>query len=274
MARQRDEAPSKKRHQPTLRVVGITGELLVPRRYAQSTSGRSTSQRTRPKLSRSKAMTSDSPNKPPAESFFLMYPRLVPQRLAKDSCPAKSSEFKYERSSAMSGDVSISECLPLGKLMSIPGEHLPRGNSDQNVSMDVYEIRRRKLVELIAEVGGQVELARLLDQVRPEKSKISPSYISRMKSTGEGRKRISTDMAYDLEKATNKPHGWMSDISVPTSSPITAKTQGNRDWPLSVPLSVFESLSPRAQREIDEAFTKLVMGAQAQELLTKTRKQV
>ncbi|MGE4340775.1 MAG: hypothetical protein AB7E55_33215, partial [Pigmentiphaga sp.] len=44
------------------------------------------------------------------------------------------------------------------------------------------------------------------------------------------------------------------------------------EWPLSVPLEDFESLSPKARRELDEAFTKMVIGARTQELLNKQKK--
>src|SRR5690606_24985410 len=109
-----------KTDQPHLRIVGeAPGELLVPRRYAQSTSGRSSSQRTAPPLSRSKAMTSDSPKRPPVESFFLMYPSVVPHRAAKESCSAGFNDDRNARSDERRSLLAMGPySLPMGNLVS------------------------------------------------------------------------------------------------------------------------------------------------------------
>lgn len=68
--------------------------FFVPRRKAQSTSGRSDSARTTPLDSRSKLMQSDSPIFCFAETALRMYPTDVPQREAKSCCAATSSELR------------------------------------------------------------------------------------------------------------------------------------------------------------------------------------
>ena len=65
--------------------------------------------------------------------------------------------------------------------------------------MDVNEIRRKNLVALIKEHGGQKSLAEL---VRPT----APGYISQLVN---GTRNVGGTTARRFEKQLGKPHGWM-----------------------------------------------------------------
>lgn len=236
------------------------GVEVEPRRYAQSTSGRICSQRTTPPLSRSMLITTDSRIRSSVDNALRRYPSDVPHLSAKDSWSGFDNEFRYDRRS------SIRKELPFSNSMSIPSGHLPCGNRQYTHEVDLQAVRRQRLMELIEEVGGQKKLAALLDSVREKP--LSATYISNMKRTGKGKKTITGDMARDLEIACNKPSGWMSSLELPASQ----VREPTIDWPLSVPLSDFESLSPQVRRGIDEAFTRMVAGAKAQELTARQKK--
>lgn len=165
----------------------------------------------------------------------------------------------------------MSQCLPWGNFLSIPGVHLPGGIGGYDGCMDLQAIRKRRLFELIAEAGSQIEVAKRLDRVRPGSPKMEPNYISRLKSSKKGSKAISGDMARDLEIAFNKPAGWMSTMdSIDDDGPGSSATEVT--WPLSVPIETFLALNKRMRDEIDDAFTKMVLGAQAQELISHQNK--
>lgn len=68
--------------------------------------------------------------------------------------------------------------------------------------MDVSEIRRRNLLQLIAEIGRgglrtQADVARELD--------MAPSYLAQLKSG----KKMGDTVARKLEITAGKPHGWL-----------------------------------------------------------------
>ena len=65
--------------------------------------------------------------------------------------------------------------------------------------MDVHEIRRKNLIALIGEYGGQKSLS---ERVRPT----APGYISQMVN---GARNVGSVTARRFEKHLGKPHGWM-----------------------------------------------------------------
>jgi hypothetical protein len=136
-----------------LRVVGPRGDLLLPRRYAQSTSGRMDSTGTSPSLSRSNAIAVDSAIRCLAEIALRRYPTVVPQRVAYDSCSTGESELRYvRRRSAFTGSSDMRETLPYGKACAIPFSHSlsPVGFYDASMAKsDQAETRRRRLQLLI-----------------------------------------------------------------------------------------------------------------------------
>lgn len=201
--------------QARLRLVWSDGEAVVPRTYAQSTSGRICSQRTSPPLSRSNAIASDSPNLPLVESFLRMYPSEVRQRFAKDCCSVRVRALRYSRSASM-GNYS----LPAGTVQSSDPGNWSLGPSAyvadmRNKKADLerlYAVRRQRLSQLVSEYGSQAELARAL-----AKSNLAvlanESYLSRLlsgKPRSEGGKNIGGDTAAEIERLTKKPTGWLS----------------------------------------------------------------
>jgi hypothetical protein len=86
----------------------------------------------------------------------------------------------------------------------------------------LYEIRRRRLAQLVEEYGSQAELARVL-----AKSNLAvlgnESYLSRMlsgKPREEGGKNIGGDTAAEIERLTKKPPGWLSRESDDDLTPL------------------------------------------------------
>lgn len=233
--------------QPHLRVVARTGDLLEPRIYAQSTSGSIDSQRTTPSLSRSNEMTSRSPNCPPAESFLRMYPKEVLHRLAKARRSAGVMDLRYERST------SISPILPEGHNLSIPSEHLPCGNSRYADEMDVQDIRKKRLRQLVQEYGTQTALA--------EKIGCEQNYISRALRNGKGAKGIGEDFAARAERATGKPEGWMSRLEKPTA-----------DWPFEFDRRHWDNLPADKRQDLERAFMHMVLGAEVDASLKGRRR--
>lgn len=236
-----------------------TGSVVVafgPRRprerkYFQSTSGRSASQGTRPSLSRSSAMTSDSESLGLTEIAFRRYPRDVPQRLAKAVCSGLDSEFRNRRRT------SISRLLPSGTIMSIPKgmmwfmSCLPRRKQHYNVDVTapnntlerLYETRRKRAKQLKSEFVSLVEFAARIDQ--------SPSYTSRMLQTGKNRKNIGEEMARRIEHLCGKPSGW---LDIDEDARTTGRSNSKEHWPFNFPRQEWEELSQVERRAAEQQF--------------------
>lgn len=189
----------------------------------------------KPRDSRSKAMAKPSPRRWPQDKAFRRYPKEVPQRLAKAACSGGGKVLRYARMDSMN------TILPFGNRESIPGGHLPRGNSDYAGGMEAKEIRRIRLRQLIKEYGTQTELAKKLD--------IEQNYISRAL---HGKKGIGEDFAAALERATGKPAGWMSRLEKPGA-----------DWPFEFDRSTWDHLPPDKRHQLEEAFRQMISGAAA-----------
>jgi hypothetical protein len=235
----------------------VDGELWVPRRYAQSTSGRQTSHRTTPLLSRSKLITSDSPKRPPVDSFFRMYPIVVPQRVANESCSAGDSELRKVRR-AKCGSVSVmgKNHLPAGNVVSSqtgnlpapPREYACRMPSKQHEKDRVSAIRRRKLRELVDECGSQAALAQKLSSSHLRVLG-DTSYLSRAlsgKSRANGGKNITGDTAAEIERIMGKSPGWMS--------------RDDDEPPLSVEQSTWDQLDPSERDALQRTMHAMITG--------------
>jgi hypothetical protein len=206
--------------QARLRLASLGGHVIdggkeEPRKYAQSTSGRRSSQRTTPRLSRSKAIASDSPKRPLVDSFLRMYPIEVPERLAKRCCSEGGRELTYSRSDSM-GNYS----LPPGTVPSSLTGNWPSSTAAYVADMrnrkaeleKLYAVRRRRLSQLVDEYGSQAELARTLSRSNLAVL-ANESYLSRLlsgKPRTEGGKNIGGDTAAEIERLTKKPTGWLS----------------------------------------------------------------
>lgn len=234
----------KRKIQPRA-VIDIGLERDRRRKYAQSTEGNVSSQGTTPADSCSNRITSETPNFCFFESPLRMYPIDVPQRLAKSDCSSTDSVRKYSRSFSIAGS------LPMGNETSIPKGHLPGGNGQYHCPMvtegleRVFEIRRKRLRELVKELRSQAALAALLEK--------EASYISRAlagKVGMKGGKDIGEEMAYEIEARCGKPPGWMSSDSTDTSK-----------WPFGFSLQVWRSLSDQDREELNRSFIRQVNGA-------------
>lgn len=230
--------------------------LDAPRRYAQSTSGRVSSTGTEPPLSRSSEMASPSRMRSLVDKTFRRYPREVSQRLAKESCSGVSRELRYLRSD------SIPPILPRGKLSSIPYGYLPDGTGPYNGRVTKDELRTANFLRILREKYGN----------SPKAFEIETGYSANMVSQIKtGKKIVGEDRAATLEQLMKLETGTLERALA--ENVFTSRANAARvSWPLSVPLADFEALSPRLQRELDEAFTRMVLGAQAQDLLLKQSK--
>lgn len=133
------------------------------------------------------------------------------------------------------------DILPIGHTRSIPPGHLPAGYAPYADDMDVQEIRRKRLRQLVDEYGTQTALA--------NKVGIEQNYISRALA---GAKRIGEDFAAKLETATDKPTGWMSRLE---------KT--GTDWPFEWDRSHWDNLPAEERAELEKSFMRMVLGAEA-----------
>lgn len=117
--------------------------------------------------------------------------------------------------------------------------------------MDVYEIRRKRLNELVKEFGTQTALA--------EKVGVEQNYISRCLS---GAKNIGEDFAAKLEAATGKSAGWMSRLE--KTGPI--------DWPFEFDRRHWDNLPPEEKMQLERSFRQMVLGAEADMAIKRGKK--
>lgn len=255
-----------------LRLAFVDGVAVVPRRYAQSTSGRSGSQRTTPPLSRSKSITSASRIRSRLEMALRRYPSDVLQRKAYDSCSVTGNEFRYVRSGSTSIAGSIGrESLPSGKPLSIPLGRLPNGTTDYDGHMDarktanelksrIRELRYKKLQDLLRDRynDSPVDFCRETGYDKPD---VISQLTGRHRSFGEDLARELELWAglerYELEREDDS-RSW--------------KAAKSGDWPFSISQEEFMALSGKSRADINSAIYKMVMGAQSEEMVEKQRK--
>lgn len=167
------------------------------RMYAQSASGRRSSQRTAPPDSRSSRMQSSARNDWCLLAALRRYPSVVPHAATYSIRASRDNEFRYL------SNLSMSVIYPQVKLKSIPTGHLPASKLLFECRMDKYEIRRQNLQALLhSHCGGRAAtLADLLGR--------SPSYVSRMlyPEGKEGKKRIGEDLRDVIEDAFSLKRG-------------------------------------------------------------------
>lgn len=242
---------TKMKNHARLRLVSATGELVEPRRYAQSTSGRRSSHRMSPALSRSSEMTSDSPIKGLVDNAFRRYPIVVLHRDANADCSGTGSELRYARSDSMGN-----QYLPMGTLLSSNAGNLPLAadgypwvmRTKAQEKERVHAIRRRKLQMLVDECGSQAELSQRLSG-SSYRGLGDASYISRLlsgKPRAQGGKNLSGDIATEIENLMGKPLGWLS------------RDEG--DPPLSVDADVWGQLEPGEQEAIQTTVHAMITG--------------
>lgn len=158
-----------------------------------------------------------------------------------------------------------SEVLPNGKMKSIP--HGKRrgdvGDYDADMPIDLDEVRTRNFLRILfRDYGGSPSRFE-------QETGYSANMVSQIKT---GKKKVRDRLARALERDHLRvPVGTLDKTS--DVEPLKNRAQAETaDWPFTVSLSEFASLSPKLQREIDETLTRLVLGAQAEQLLHKQRK--
>lgn len=250
-------------NQARFRLVGANGDLIdVPRRYPQSTSGRVSSTGTSPPLSRSSEIDVDSAIRCFVDMALRRYPTEVSQRAAKSSWADLSRELRYVRSASMPGSLLNS------KIVSIPFGNLPSGNRGYDFRMDrkrLKELRFKNFDELMLRYENSPK------RFCAETGYGSPTVISQLKNR---QRAFGADMARELERVAGlEKYALESESGLDGKNKAIRAYQEPANWPFSVSLSEFMALGGKTRGEIDETLTKLVIGAQAQHLLAKQRKQ-
>lgn len=259
---------AKKPGQPwTPLLVDPRGRYRLPRKYVQSTPGKTSSRVTLPPEKCSNFKASDSEMRlpsarPDGDRILRMYCTSTPQLRANSRLPSADNPEKYDLSSSMPG------LLPAGNQKAspvlIPKGNLPFGNARYDAGMDskVFEIRRNRLRLLVDQLGtgGQTKAASMISGIRG--TDVTPSYVNRMlmEPKKTGRKRIATDMARDIEKAFGKAKGWM-DNDPQDAERVASEVSSQEAWRFSLAPHTFLQLDPATFAEIDQKLTQMVVDA-------------
>ena len=86
--------------------------------------------------------------------------------------------------------------------------------------MDVFEIRRKNLLKLVAEAGSQAAFSRLTD--------IAPAYINQLLRTEGDTRNIGERAARKIEKKAMKPSGWLDAPANAKELPASADNEGEQ----------------------------------------------
>lgn len=114
--------------------------------------------------------------------------------------------------------------------------------------MSLADTRRRRLRLLIAQYGTQKKLAEICGFE-------SDNYLSQLLTPN---KPFGEKVARKIEAAARKPDKWLdmpedADLSPPTS------------WPFGFDRTLWDRLPPAKQRELENTFQQLILGASVQE---------
>lgn len=141
--------------QPRLRLVVVNAE---PRKCAQSTSERSSSQVTWPPDSRSISIASDSPQGRSPYAMLRRWPQVVPHRSAN---AARSESFMGERNafSSMGTDyhhTMIINAIPFEEFTErcLPSDNVPMGKQVDQVLHALWRVRRENLQKAVERYYG------------------------------------------------------------------------------------------------------------------------
>lgn len=256
----------------TLATVDGLAVTADPRRYAQSTSGRNTSQRMTPPLSRSISTTSDSRMRSPVEITLRKYPTVVLQRAAKSSCSDRSSELRYDRSTSdadASGAIDVG-VLPISKIQSIPCGNLPNGMRGYDAAMEDPKKLNKRLSDLRFKNFAELLQRQYSDSPTEFCSRTgynSPTTVSQLKTR---KKSFGADQAREMEVWAGLERYELEKED--GGRPFRVSGSGLKEWPFTISPEQFLSLQGKTRREIDDTLTRLVIGAQAQEVINKPRR--
>lgn len=169
---------------------------LLDRKYAQSTSGRSISHLTIPPDSRSILIHNSTPNRLLRDIALRKYPTEVRQRLAKATCSARFKLFRYVFNGSMNTNNTHRSLIN-----QYPQNiYLSKGRQ-QNIPMDIYELRRLDFLDLKKSLGygAYKKIA--------EKTNIDATYLSRC-GYPEGKKNKKNIGEETVQKLDQHYPGW------------------------------------------------------------------
>lgn len=200
----------KKKDHPHLRVVTREGRFEVPRRYAQSTSGRSDSTTTLPPDSRSMRTAKSSPQVLSPYAMLFRCPTVVSQRSAKS---ARSGGVKVSMKNSLN---SIADYHHMVTESATPFREFTNWcSSADNNHMTREEkavVRRTNLRRFVdTQLGGNVsELARLY--ARHMQNEPRPGFFNEVL---KGKRGIAETLADNVEAAVRLKPG---QLSIPNST--------------------------------------------------------
>jgi hypothetical protein len=113
---------------------------------------------------------------------------------------------------------------------------------------DKAETRRRRLQLLVQQYGSQKAVAEACGFT-------SDNYVTQLLNP---RKSFGEKTARKIEKATRKPLGWLDEDDATDLAPTVP-------WPFSFDRMLWDRLPPTKQRELENAFQRLILGAAVEE---------
>lgn len=251
---------TKNKHQPHLRlVISRDDRFAVPRRYDQSTSGRTDSTGTAPPLSRSNAIAVDSAILSLVESALRRYPSVVPQRSAYRTWSSTSNVLRYARRGS-----DMQDKLPHSNSRAIPFVALPPFPDQKNEGMADKEAlrltRQRRLRELLNEMGqgGRIKLADAIG--------VEPNYISQLTSP-RMKKPFGEDTARNIERAANKPQYWLD-----SEDESIWRAHKADEWPFSFDRALWDNLPANRRMDLEANLHATLLGLTAIEAATQQQK--
>lgn len=136
----------------------------------------------------------------------------------------------------------------MGNVLSIPIGHLPGGNKRQDVVMDYFRLRQKRVLALIHERHGEGRGAFV---AFAEEFEIAPSQVSRWFMSGENRRNIGEDMARRIEDKYKLGRGYLVMPEAETVAPSNVAPM-LKPWPFPTPREKYDLLSDRQQGAIEE----------------------
>lgn len=145
--------------------------------------------------------------------------------------------------------------LPDSKVLSIPFGHSIAVRRSYDERMSLADNRRRRLKLLIDQFGSQKALAEACGFE-------SDNYLSQLLTT---KKPFGEKAARRIEAGARKPEKWLdSDELVDAAPPMS--------WPFGFDRTLWDRLPPSKQRELENTFQQLILGASVQEAAAPVRK--
>jgi hypothetical protein len=123
------------------------------------------------------------------------------------------------------------------------------------VRMSLAENRKRRLRLLISQYGTQKALAEVCGFG-------SDNYLSQLLTPS---KPFGEKVARKIERATRKPEKWLDADDATDEAPPSL-------WPFGFDRMLWDRLPPAKQRELENSFLQMILGASVQEATATSRK--